>query len=288
MLTHDMVATDLIVFQTDGTGVFTLSEGPGLVAIGSASGKDVGKTLEDVVDDPRVPELLCRALAGEPIEHVTVVRGRTVETIVTPTHDKAGRVDGLAGAARVRREETGVSGDQHYRIRVTGESFGEVVTSEPHASAPGSPRCYERWSPDGHRCDGCPAAEPLQSSTVGVVRTEAGSYRVVTATAPRNGVVTLHAHVITEEVLSKLMETRIRGYAASAKLTAREREVLELRLLGRSLGDIGVGLGIQERTAKFHTRNALRKLGAESTQDLLRILLKGIAPLSSYHRDRLM
>lgn len=58
---------------------------------------------------------------------------------------------------------------------------------------------------------------------------------------------------------------------AAAGLTAREREVLELLLLGRTHEDIAVALGISERTSKFHQANLLEKLGAESRMDLLRL-----------------
>lgn len=54
-------------------------------------------------------------------------------------------------------------------------------------------------------------------------------------------------------------------------LTAREREVLELLLLGRTHEDIAEALGISERTSKFHQANLLAKLGAESRLDLLRL-----------------
>lgn len=57
----------------------------------------------------------------------------------------------------------------------------------------------------------------------------------------------------------------------AAGLTAREREVLELLLLGRTHEDIAVVLGISERTSKFHQANLLEKLGAESRMDLLRL-----------------
>jgi DNA-binding CsgD family transcriptional regulator len=57
----------------------------------------------------------------------------------------------------------------------------------------------------------------------------------------------------------------------AAGLTEREREVLELVLLGRSHQDIATALGISERTSKFHHANLLAKLGAESRIDLLRL-----------------
>jgi len=60
---------------------------------------------------------------------------------------------------------------------------------------------------------------------------------------------------------------------AQARLTEREREVLDLLLLGRTHEDIALLLGISERTSKFHQANLFTKLGAESRLDLLRLFL---------------
>lgn len=66
--------------------------------------------------------------------------------------------------------------------------------------------------------------------------------------------------------------SRLEQAVRDGGLTAREREVLELLLLGRSHGDIAQVLGISERTSKFHQSNLLAKLGAESRLDLMRLL----------------
>ncbi len=58
-----------------------------------------------------------------------------------------------------------------------------------------------------------------------------------------------------------------------SNLTSREREVLELLLLGRTHEDVAQVLGITERTSKFHQANLLAKLGAESRLDLMRLFL---------------
>lgn len=60
---------------------------------------------------------------------------------------------------------------------------------------------------------------------------------------------------------------------ARAQLTEREREVLDLLLLGRTHDDIAIALGISARTSRFHQSNLLSKLGAESRLDLMRVLL---------------
>jgi DNA-binding NarL/FixJ family response regulator len=57
----------------------------------------------------------------------------------------------------------------------------------------------------------------------------------------------------------------------SANLTGREREVLDLVLLGRSHDEIAAALGISARTSKFHQARVLEKLGADSRTDLTRL-----------------
>jgi DNA-binding CsgD family transcriptional regulator len=69
------------------------------------------------------------------------------------------------------------------------------------------------------------------------------------------------------------LDERVEHLASSGRLSPREREVLQLMLLGRSRSDIALVLGVTERTAKYHVENVLRKLDAESRVDLLRIVL---------------
>ena len=59
--------------------------------------------------------------------------------------------------------------------------------------------------------------------------------------------------------------------AQLAKLTARERDVLELVAAGRLNKEIAAKLGIVEQTVKQHRGQIMRKLGARSVADLVRI-----------------
>jgi DNA-binding NarL/FixJ family response regulator len=68
-----------------------------------------------------------------------------------------------------------------------------------------------------------------------------------------------------------LLQRRKERLVTAADLTKREVEVLDLLLLGRSHEDIALVLGISERTSKFHQGNLLRKLGADSRFDLVRL-----------------
>lgn len=59
-------------------------------------------------------------------------------------------------------------------------------------------------------------------------------------------------------------------------LTPREREVLQLIARGRSNKDLSVALGVGVRTAEFHVKNILAKLGAHSRAEVL--------PLAQQHK----
>jgi DNA-binding NarL/FixJ family response regulator len=75
------------------------------------------------------------------------------------------------------------------------------------------------------------------------------------------------------EDLETVLKARRERQVAHARLTAREREVLDLLLLGRTHSEIGLALGIAARTAAYHQANILEKLGADSRLDLLRLFV---------------
>lgn len=60
--------------------------------------------------------------------------------------------------------------------------------------------------------------------------------------------------------------------ARLATLTAREREVLDLVLAGRSNKQVAFALGIAERTVKLHRSRAIAKLGGASLPDVVRLV----------------
>lgn len=59
------------------------------------------------------------------------------------------------------------------------------------------------------------------------------------------------------------------------RLTARERQVLDLILLARSNREIARELGIEERTVKAHVGRLMRKTGADNRIDLSMRVLNG-------------
>jgi len=75
-----------------------------------------------------------------------------------------------------------------------------------------------------------------------------------------------------------LSTVAIEAYAARAagrreccdSLTKREREVARLVALGMTYAEIGVELGISDRTVEFHHSNLMSKLGLSTREDLVR------------------
>ena len=64
------------------------------------------------------------------------------------------------------------------------------------------------------------------------------------------------------------------------KLTVRERKVLQLIAEGATSGDIGVRLKISPRAVGSHRVNCMRKLGLNTTQDLIRYAMqRGTIPM---------
>lgn len=61
---------------------------------------------------------------------------------------------------------------------------------------------------------------------------------------------------------------------ATAKLTPREREVLDEIIKGASSKETGRRLGISPRTVEVHRARIMDKLGARNTADLVRIVLE--------------
>jgi DNA-binding NarL/FixJ family response regulator len=61
--------------------------------------------------------------------------------------------------------------------------------------------------------------------------------------------------------------------AASLRLTARERQILQLTAEGKSRKEVAFALAISEKTVAFHKDNLKRKLGLRSTAQLTRYAL---------------
>ncbi|MFJ7148050.1 LuxR C-terminal-related transcriptional regulator [Streptomyces sp. NPDC100445] len=85
------------------------------------------------------------------------------------------------------------------------------------------------------------------------------------------------------QVIQQLLSRRSAGDRGLARLTPREREVLELMAQGRSNAGIAAQLVVTERAIAKHTSNIFGKLGLEVSDDDNRRVLAVLAHLD---RDR--
>jgi len=90
----------IILFALDRDGVFTMSEGRGLAAIGRRPGEWVGRSVFELY--PHVEwhlDAIRRALAGEELTVVGETEGVWFETHYVPVRDASGQVTGIMGVA---------------------------------------------------------------------------------------------------------------------------------------------------------------------------------------------
>lgn len=67
-----------------------------------------------------------------------------------------------------------------------------------------------------------------------------------------------------ERYIDPRVSARLVALSTAPRLSPREREVLKLIATGKSNKEIATGLGVTERTAKFHVTAILTKLGADN------------------------
>lgn len=132
-------------------------------------------------------------------------------------------------------------------------------------------RCYDVFRNE-HNCGDCPARSDKPKPAPRMRKVDSG-YELVSAEQLEPGTAQIWRLELDEQTLDHLIQMRLVKLTTGAGLTQREEQVLQLLMFGRSRREIGVVLGISPRTVKFHEANLLKKLGADSVQDLLRLLL---------------
>lgn len=121
----------IILFALDRDGVFLLSDGRGLQALGLVPGQVVGLSVFDIYrSEAQLLPHIRRALAGEAVTYNSELGDLVFETQLTPLFDEAGQPDGLIGlstdiTARVQAEEALQMRER--RFRALSENASDLV-----------------------------------------------------------------------------------------------------------------------------------------------------------------
>lgn len=168
---------------------------------------------------------------------------------------------------------------RQYVISIKPRNWGalvEVVTNtEPSKPlAPGT-RCFTVLVGRAAPCEWCPVRTAAfeRGPATTVVPSDGDPISIATARRlPRDTAEVTIRSLGTAEV-SAVIHEKLDRVARAAQLSARERTVLDLLLLGHRNDEIAEELEISARTAKFHQANILKKLGLDSRADLIRLLV---------------
>ena len=119
-----------VLFALDVSGVFTLSEGKGLSALGLKPGEAVGRSVFDLYRDvPETLDAVRRALAGESFSVTLEVGCTTFEVWYSPLRDPSGALSGVVGAAvditqRKQTEQKLRLSEERWQLALRGNNDG--------------------------------------------------------------------------------------------------------------------------------------------------------------------
>jgi DNA-binding NarL/FixJ family response regulator len=118
------------------------------------------------------------------------------------------------------------------------------------------------------------AAEALQAGAAGYLVKQAAADEVLTAirTVLKGGLYV--TPLVPGHDLKRFMETSAPGDPKVRKLTARQREVLQLVAEGHSAKEIAGILNVSHRTVEFHKNRIMEELGVHTTAELTRFAIK--------------
>lgn len=126
---HTVVdSAPIVLWAVDREGVFTLSVGRGLAALGLKAGEVVGRSLFEMYRDvPGILDSVHRALGGESSTKLVSVGALSFDSWYAPLRGADGEIEGVIGSAtdvseRVRAEARVRAGEERFRSMVENSS----------------------------------------------------------------------------------------------------------------------------------------------------------------------
>ncbi len=160
----------VILFALDQNGIFTLSEGEGLNALGWKSGEMVGRSVFDVyADHPGILANVRRALAGETFSAMVDVDNLSFETRYSPLTDDANNVVGAIGVATditENRKGQRALQENEQRYRELFENANDIIYTHDLAGN------FTSLNRSGEQITGYPREEALKMNIVNVLAPE--------------------------------------------------------------------------------------------------------------------
>jgi PAS domain S-box-containing protein len=165
-----------------------------------------------------------------------------------------------------------------YAVSIDPRDFGTLVPLAHATAVDGYVAGQRCWELVGRRdlCPDCPLrhdGEPWPRTAVRRRGGAAGCMELVQARLVSSTLAEVSVRTIDASTFTRMFETRVSGIAQDADLSPREAAVFRYLVMGRSLDDVATIMDITKRTVKHHQSNVLRKLGADSRGDLVRLVM---------------